>query len=242
MREYPITVILMVANVIFSYFGFQRAGWMEKYMFWVEKILIRKEYYRVISSGFLHVSLTHIVMNLLTLYYLGSVLEQIFAHKYGPIGSLIYVLIYFGSMLGGDILSLMMHRNHPDYTAVGASGAISGVVFALVLLDPYEWILLFGLIIPMQYWWYAVYSFVLYSLFWDSHAYCGILAMKRIWEVPLIGLADLWHFLSEHSNRALVALHIACSTHFASDIFVLSQPLIGCKSDGSSQKHQLGIQ
>ncbi len=163
MREYPITVILMVANVIFSYFGFQRAGWMEKYMFWVEKILIRKEYYRVISSGFLHVSLTHIVMNLLTLYYLGSVLEQIFAHKYGPIGSLIYVLIYFGSMLGGDILSLMMHRNHPDYTAVGASGAISGVVFALVLLMPYQYILLF-LIIPMPFWLYGV-LFVLFSLF-----------------------------------------------------------------------------
>ncbi|MBL0015720.1 MAG: rhomboid family intramembrane serine protease [Bacteroidetes bacterium] len=65
MREYPITVILMVANVIFSYFGFQRAGWMDKYMFWVEKILIRKQYIRLVSSGFLHVDLTHIIMNMI---------------------------------------------------------------------------------------------------------------------------------------------------------------------------------
>ena len=75
MSEYPITVILLVANVVFSYFGFQRAGWMDKYMFWVEKILIRKEYVRMVSSGFLHVDLVHIVMNMVSLYYMGRMLE-----------------------------------------------------------------------------------------------------------------------------------------------------------------------
>ncbi len=163
MREYPITVILMVANVIFSYFGFQRAGWMDKYKFWVEGILIRKQYIRLISSGFLHVDLTHIIMNMISLYYMGRLLEVYYAYNYGSLGGLVYLAVYFGSLLGGNALALALHRNHGDYTAAGASGAISGVVFALVLLAPYEWIYMFGLI-PMQYWWYAVF-YVLYSLF-----------------------------------------------------------------------------
>lgn len=163
MREYPVTVILLLANVIFSYMGFQRQDIFPKYKFEVGPILQRKEYYRMITSGFLHINLAHILMNLLTLYYMGSVLEQMFVMEYGVAGSLIYVLIYFGSMIGGDILSLLMHRNHPDYSAVGASGAISGVVFALVLLMPDNFILLF-MIIPMPFWLYGV-LYVLYSLF-----------------------------------------------------------------------------
>ncbi len=163
MREYPITVILMVANVIFSYFGFQRAGWMDKYKFWVEGILIRKQYIRLVSSGFLHVDLTHIIMNMVSLYYMGSKLEIYYSETYGSLGGLVFLAVYFGSLLGGDLLALALHRNHGDYTSVGASGAISGVVFAIVLLAPYERIYLFG-IIPMQYWWYAV-LYVLYSLF-----------------------------------------------------------------------------
>jgi membrane associated rhomboid family serine protease len=163
MSEYPITVILLVANVVFSYFGFQRAGWMDKYMFWVEKILIRKEYVRMVSSGFLHVDLVHIVMNMVSLYYMGRMLEVYYAYSYGSLGGVVYLVVYFGSLLGGNALALLLHRNHGDYTAAGASGALSGVMFALVVLAPYEWIRLFGLI-PLQYWWYAV-LYVIYSLF-----------------------------------------------------------------------------
>lgn len=163
MREYPVTVILLLANVVVSYLGFTRQGFLERYKFEVNAILHRNEYFRLISSGFLHVNVTHLIMNMLSLYFMGRVLEIMYVGRYDGVGYAFYLLVYFGSMLGGDLLALLLKRNHPRYSAVGASGAISGVIFALLVMMPYGMLNLF-FFLPMPFWLYAV-LYVAYSLF-----------------------------------------------------------------------------
>jgi membrane associated rhomboid family serine protease len=162
-KDSPITIILLVANVIFSYQGLAKPSVMERYLFRVDRILGAKEYYRMFTSGFLHVDWGHLIMNMMSLYFMGAYLEAIYHVMYGDLGMLVYLIVYFGSLLGGDALALLLHRNHGDYSAVGASGAISGVVFALVVLEPSATILLF-MVIPMPFWLFAI-AYTGYTLF-----------------------------------------------------------------------------
>src|SRR5215510_14928409 len=110
-----LTFLIIILNVIFSYRGFTNSLFFESYMFQVDKILVNRDYKRLITSGFLHVSWTHLIFNMLSLYFFSGSVEALL----GPIG---FVAIYFGSLIGGNLLSLFIHRQHSDYSAVGASG------------------------------------------------------------------------------------------------------------------------
>jgi len=95
----------------------------------VEKILVYKDYKRLITSGFLHVSWLHLLFNMFTLYAFGSSLEE-------SLGPWQYLLLYFAALIGGNLLSLFIHRNHAGYRSVGASGAIAGVMFGAIAIYP----------------------------------------------------------------------------------------------------------
>jgi membrane associated rhomboid family serine protease len=86
-------------------------------------------WYQLFSSGFLHVDLGHLFMNMFTLYYFGRPIER-------ALGSWRFLVLYFGSMLAGSLLTLLFRHRDPTYRALGASGAISGVVFSFVLFAP----------------------------------------------------------------------------------------------------------
>jgi membrane associated rhomboid family serine protease len=98
-------------------------------MFETDGILVRKEYFRLLSSAFLHGSWLHLILNMAALYS--------FSFSVGYVlGVRNFLLIYFGSLLAGNLLSLYFHRNHGDYSAIGASGAVSGVIFASIAIFP----------------------------------------------------------------------------------------------------------
>ena len=122
-------VILIIANITFSYKGFKNRTFFESYKFSVDKILIQKDYLRLLSSGFLHVNWRHLIFNLISLYFFSGMLEV-------QLGILNYVIIYVCSLLGGNLLALFIHKNHGDYSAVGASGAVCGIIFASIALFP----------------------------------------------------------------------------------------------------------
>ncbi|ABG57578.1 rhomboid family intramembrane serine protease [Cytophaga hutchinsonii] len=124
-----ISVLLFLINLFFTYRGLKDHSFFDAYKFDVDKILIQKQYKRIISSGFLHIGWTHFILNMYTLYAFSSSLELY-------VGLLPFLIIYFASLTGGSLFSLFVHRNHGDYTAVGASGAVSGVVFAAIALFP----------------------------------------------------------------------------------------------------------
>ncbi len=152
-----IGLILIVANIAFSYKGFTNGIFFDRYRFEVDKVLINKDYKRLITSGFLHVSWIHLIVNMLSLYAFSGLVESYF-------GGLKFLLIYFVSLVGGNLLSLFVHRNHGDYNAVGASGAVCGIIFASVALFPGMDIGFFVLPLSIPGWLYGI-LYVLYSIY-----------------------------------------------------------------------------
>jgi membrane associated rhomboid family serine protease len=152
-----IGLIIIVVNVVISYKGLTNQIFFDNYKFEVDKILINKEYKRLISSGFLHVSWMHLIFNMLSLYAFSGLLES-------ELGALQFLLIYFVSLVGGDLLALFVHRHHGDYSSVGASGAVCGVIFASIALFPGMGVGLFGLPFSIPSWLYGV-IYIAYSIY-----------------------------------------------------------------------------
>ena len=129
MEQSLVTLLLVVVTSVISYRAFNNSYLTQRYMFDVDQIMIRKDYIRLISSGFLHTNWMHLLFNMLALYMFGSSLEPF-------LGGLKILLIYFVSMAGGNMTALLIHKNHGDYTSVGASGAVNGIIFSSIALAP----------------------------------------------------------------------------------------------------------
>ena len=152
-----ISIIIIIANLIVSYKGFSDRNFYARYSFEVEKILIYKDYKRLITSGFLHVNWMHLIFNMLALYFFSGSLESY-------IGPVYYLIIYFSSLIGGELLSLFIHKNQGDYGSVGASGAISGIIFASIALFPGMRIGMLFLPISLPAWLFGL-LYILYSIY-----------------------------------------------------------------------------
>ncbi len=125
-----VTLALIGANVLVSYKGFNDFNFFEKFKFNVGGIR-RGEQIRMLSSGFLHANTMHLFVNMFGLYlFAGFVVNGL--------GNFNFLLIYFGSLLAGNFLSLYFHKNEYHYSAVGASGAVTGVLYAAILLNPVQ--------------------------------------------------------------------------------------------------------
>jgi membrane associated rhomboid family serine protease len=148
--------LLLVSTVVVSVLAFWNPALQEKYIFDPERILAGKQYYRLITSAFLHADFRHLFLNMLSLYFFGPRLEMVLGR-----GS--FLLIYFGSILGGSLLALYVHRNH-EYRAYGASGGVCGVIFAYILLFPGASIYAFPLPLYVPAWLYAI-GFLVGSFF-----------------------------------------------------------------------------
>lgn len=122
-------LLILFFTAAATYQGLRHEDYQNRYLFWVDGILIRKEYGRLISSGFLHVGWLHFGFNMVAFLGFSWSLEIVF-------GAWRFLLLYFVSLVGGNLLALWIHRQHGNYRAVGASGAISGVIMASIVLFP----------------------------------------------------------------------------------------------------------
>ncbi len=151
-----VTIILIAANVIITYKGLGDFNFFEKYKFNIGAIK-RGEQIRMLSSGFLHVNTQHLLFNMITLYiFANSVLRNV--------GELKFLLIYFGSLLAGSLLSLYFHKDEYHYSAVGASGAVTGVLYSSILFDPDMSLYLFFIPIPIPAYVFGI-AYLLYSIY-----------------------------------------------------------------------------
>ncbi len=149
-------LIIIVANVLVSFKGFQDRAFFEKYKFQIGPI-INGEKIRILTSGFLHVDQTHLFFNMLTLYFFAdSVINNV--------GILKFLIIYFGSLLAGSLFALNFHKKEPYYSAVGASGAVMGVLYAAIMLNPGMNLYMFFIPIPIPAYIFGV-GYLLYSIF-----------------------------------------------------------------------------
>jgi len=152
-----VSLLLVIANVAFSYKGFISNAFFEQYKFEVDSILVRKEYKRLVTSGFLHVSWMHLIFNMLSLYAFSGAVEY-------SLGAVNFLIVYFASLVGGDLLALFVHRNHGEYSSVGASGAVCGIIFASIALYPGMSIGFFILPFSVPGWLYGV-LYIAFSIY-----------------------------------------------------------------------------
>jgi len=147
-----ILIIIIAITCITSYIGFQNPEIFQKYKFEVGAIQKRKEYIRLLSAGFLHADFMHLFFNMFTLY----MAAPIAIYGFGVGG---FLIIYIGSMILGNLFCLYHYRNVPFYSAIGASGGVSGILFAAVALAPLDFKINFlpGFLFGALYFGYSVY-------------------------------------------------------------------------------------
>ena len=146
---------IIIANVLVSMKGFDDYAFLDKYKFQVSRIK-GGEKVRLFSSGFLHVDWMHLILNMYVLYVFADFVANI-------LGNNSFLIIYFGSLLAGSFYSLSYHKDEPYYSAVGASGAVSGIVYSSILLFPDMQLLLF-FAIPIPCYVFGV-GYLLYSIY-----------------------------------------------------------------------------
>ncbi len=132
----PITLALLLSNLGVSLYAFTDPSLLRELSFQPHRIREHGEYHRVLTAGFVHASGTHLAFNMITFYFFGPLLE-------GILGTGAFLALYFGAELAAHALTFAVHRNDPNYSAVGASGAISGVVFAFCVFFPLRNLYLF---------------------------------------------------------------------------------------------------
>jgi len=141
----PITLALIAANVIVSLIGFSNPGFVNKFIMWPYGVKRENQYIRFISSGFLHADFMHLFFNMFTLFFFGRAVEIYFSH-YLLGGAAAYLGLYFLGLIASDLPSYLKYRDQPHYRSLGASGAVSAVVFAAIIFDPWSSIYIYGAI------------------------------------------------------------------------------------------------
>ena len=150
------TIVIIVANVLVSLKGFNDTTFFERYKFGIGPIQAGQKD-RMLTSGFLHVDFAHLFFNLFTLYFFADVVINWF----GPVK---FLIIYFISLISGSLLALFFHKDEPYYSAVGASGAVTGVLYAAILLQPGMDLFLMFIPIPIPAYVVGI-GYLLYSIY-----------------------------------------------------------------------------
>lgn len=176
--QYPITYILIAANAIFSIIGFSNHGLVDKTIMWPYRVKRENQYYRFITSGFLHADWIHLFFNMFTLYFFGAAVETYFK-IYGLGGNISYLVLYFISMIVADIPSYVKHKDDYGYRSLGASGAVSAVVFGAIVFDPWSRVYLYGAIGIS----FAVYAvlFIIYCVYMGKQSRDNVNHDAHLW-------------------------------------------------------------
>ncbi len=142
-----ISIALCIVTGLISYQGFQNRSIVEKLKHHPTTEHQNKEYYRMLSSGFVHGGWLHLIINLFVLWQFGPVVEYEYQRIFGLVlGPLMFLFMYLSAIVIADIPTYIKHKNNPSFAAIGASGAVSGVVFAYILFHPWAQLALYGII------------------------------------------------------------------------------------------------
>ena len=152
----PIGLLILGLNIIISLIGFKNDLFFAKYRFHIAS-LKNGEYLRFLSSGFLHVNTTHLLFNMVTFYFFVNIVV-------GVLGTFPFLFLYLGSLLAGNFLGYYFHYKDDYYSAVGASGAVTGVLFSALLLYPDIELMLFFIPIPIPGYLFGI-GYLLYTLY-----------------------------------------------------------------------------
>lgn len=170
-----LTWILIGLTVLVSWQAFNNRRLLERLILWPPAIDRDKQYDRLLTHGFIHADWQHLLFNMITLYFFGSLVEGWFVPYIGRIG---FVLFYLSAILVAILPTWLRHRHDPNYRSLGASGAVSAVLFAFILAQP--WSLIFVFFLPVPAIVYAV-LYVGYSIWMDKQGQDNINHSAHLW-------------------------------------------------------------
>lgn len=159
-----ITYIIIGATVLVSMLAFNRPAMLAEFMMNPYKVKTQRQYYRFLTSGFIHQDHMHLIMNMFSFFFFGRIIETIFGMIWGVWGGVYYIALYLLAIIVSDLPSYFKHKNNPRYNSLGASGGVAAVIFASVVFQPTQKICLFialclpGFILGTAYIVYSYYQ------------------------------------------------------------------------------------
>ncbi|MGY0798745.1 rhomboid family intramembrane serine protease [Lysobacter sp. A286] len=156
-----LTLILIAVTVLVSWLAFDRPRLLDRLILWPPAIDRQKQYDRLLTHGFIHADWQHLLFNMITLFFFGRATERLIVEMIGPLG---FLLFYLSAIVIAILPTYLQHRNDAHYRSLGASGAVSAVLFAFILVQP--WSLIFVFFLPVPAIVYGVF-FVGYSYWMD---------------------------------------------------------------------------
>ena len=193
-----ITLLIIAVTCIVSFVAFNNARLMDDLILWPPAIEKKKEYHRLVTYGLIHADFYHLLFNMITLFFFGRAMEPRFAMYLGSTG---FLLFYIGALVVSILPTFLANRHNANYRSLGASGAVSAVLFAFILWMPWARMVVF--VIPMPAIVYAV-LYVAYSIWMDRQGTDNVNHSAHLWGAAY-GIAFtlimqpglLSHFLSE---------------------------------------------
>ncbi|MBX2817866.1 MAG: rhomboid family intramembrane serine protease [Saprospiraceae bacterium] len=186
MSSISLTIVIVILTVLVSYRAFNDQQLFYRLAHWPIREHHKKEYYRMVTSGFVHGDWIHLLINMFVFWNFGEIVEQYFYSFFGPImGGILFVLVYLGIIVLASLGTFYKKRDKESYVAVGASGGVSGIVFIFILFYPWEPLYLYGIIpIPgiiagILYLWYSSYAgkHMKGKIDHDAHFYGAVLGV-----------------------------------------------------------------
>ncbi len=170
-----ITLLIIGVTCVVSFMGFSNQALISKLILWPPAITRGKEYWRLATCGLIHADVPHLLFNMITLYFFGQLIERYYSMRVGPIG---FLLFYVGGLVVSSWPSWHQHRNDAGYRTLGASGAVSAVLFSFILLSPWSRIIVF--VVPMPAILYAV-LYLAYTIYMDRQRTDNINHNAHLW-------------------------------------------------------------
>ncbi len=194
------TLTIIIITSIVSILAFQDQRLFYKLVLSPYQMVHRNEWYRIVTHGFIHGSYLHLIINMIVLFSFGKAIEYYFGLvtvKALPH----YFILYFGGMIVSTITTIVKQRNNSNYMAVGASGAVSAVLFACIFFDPWHKLLFMG-VIPIPGIIFAVF-YVVYSSYMSRKANDNIGHDAHLWGA----LFGLIYPIVLHPNMLSIFIH-----------------------------------
>ena len=135
--ELTINLIIVIITCLVSLGAFNSQKTMDDLIFYPPAISQQKQWYRFITYGLIHADWAHLIFNMFSLYLFGKFVELKFIEIFENKGKLFYILLYVGALVVSVLPTYSKHKNDYQYKSLGASGAVSAVVFAGLMIAPY---------------------------------------------------------------------------------------------------------
>ena len=178
--ELSITLIIVIITVLVSIGGFSNQKVIDDLIFYPPAVSKRNQFYRFFTCGLIHADYSHLIFNMLALYLFGKEVEKGFADLFGPSGRYIYLLMYVSALLISLLPTYFQNRNNYHYKSLGASGAVSAVIFAGLMLAPETEVYIFFIPIPIPGFIFAP-LYLLVSALLDKRGRDNINHSAHIW-------------------------------------------------------------